>query len=116
MSSLFSYNSQNTVNISIDNDSDRIKKFSYRNSMLNDNFYDQVVLELGNIYTQSKELGLISQIDDTNNLFRMVIEEISKVYDSGVDRVFDDNETIQEDMTLLYENLNMNEILEQSNI
>ena len=108
--------SQNTVSISINNETDRITKFGYRNSMLNDNFYQQVVLELGNIYKKSMELGLISQIDDTNNLYRMVLEEISKVYDGGVERTFDENEAIQEDMKLLYEEINADEMLEQSNL
>lgn len=113
---LFIQTSNNTVNVNISGDKERIRKFSYRNNMLNDNFYAQVELELGNVYSKSKELGLISQIDDTNNLFRMVVEEISKVYDNGVSREFDENESIQEDMELLYDSINANEILKQSNI
>lgn len=111
----FIVSSKNTINFNIEGDSDRIKKFSYRNKMLNDNFYSQVELELGNVYTKSKELGLISQIDDTNNLYRMIVEEISKVYDSGVTRTFDDDDTIQEDMTMLYDELEITEVLIQSN-
>ena len=95
--------SNNTVNMAMGNDSDRINKFSYRNMMLNDNFYAQVEKELGNVYSKAQELGLISQIDDTNNLFRMIIEEISKVYDGGVVRSFSDNDTMQEDMEMLVE-------------
>jgi len=116
MSSQFVLTSNNTINIPIKSDTDRIKKFTYRNNMLNDNFYFQVETELGNVYSKSMELGLISQIDDTNNLFRMVVEEISKVYDSGVDRIFDENEIIQEDMNMLYEDIGIDEILTQSNI
>ena len=115
-SSLFIAQNKNTVNFNISNDSDRINKFIYRNKMLNDNFYDQVEKELGNVYSKSVELGLISQIDDTNNLFRMIVEETSKVYDSGVYRTFDENEAIQEDMAMLYEDLNINDILTQSNL
>jgi len=116
MGTPFIATSNNTVNISIGSDTDRIKKFTYRNNMLNDNFYKQVEIELGNVYSKAMELGLISQIDDTNNLFRMVIEEISKVYDSGVTRTFDESEAIQEDMTILYQDMGLDEILTQSNI
>ena len=105
----------NTVNIPINGENDRIEKFRYRYKMLNDNFYNQVEKELGNVYTKSKELGLISQIDDTNNLFRMIIEEISKVYDYGVNREFSEDENIQEYMNILYDELDINELLIQSN-
>jgi len=112
---LFIPTSKNTVNIPMDSESSRIKKFSYRINMLNDNFYKQAEVELGNVYSKAKELGLIDQIDDTNNLYRMVIEEISKVYDGGVIRTFDESETIQEDMTLLYEELDITAIMQQAN-
>lgn len=108
--------SKNTVNFNISGENDRIDKFRYRNNMLNDNFYDQVALELGNVYKKSVELGLMSQIDDTNNLYRMVTQEISKVYDNGIVRNFDDNDAIQEDMTLLYDELDVNELMMQSNL
>lgn len=112
---IFVAQSKNTVNIPMDSESSRITKFSYRNMMLNDNFYEQVEKELGNVYSKAMELGLISQIDDTNNTYRMIIEEISKVYDNGVERTFSENETIQEDMELLYEDLEVDAILSQSN-
>lgn len=112
---IFVAKSKNTVNIPMDSESSRITKFSYRNMMLNDNFYEQVEKELGNVYSKAMELGLISQIDDTNNTYRMIIEEISKVYDNGVERTFSENETIQEDMELLYEDLEVDAILSQSN-
>lgn len=112
---IFVAKSKNTVNIPMDSESSRITKFSYRNMMLNDNFYEQVEKELGNVYSKAMELGLISQIDDTNNTYRMIIEEISKVYDNGVERTFSENETIQEDMELLYEDLEVDAILSRSN-
>lgn len=112
---IFVAQSKNTVNIPMDSESSRITKFSYRNMMLNDNFYEQVEKELGNVYSKAMELGLISQIDDTNNTYRMIIEEISKVYDNGVERTFSENETIQEDMELLYEDLEVDAILSRSN-
>lgn len=116
MGSQLTATSNNTVNIPMSSDTDRIKKFTYRNNMLNDNFYSQVETELNNVYSKSMELGLLSQIDDTNNLFRMVTEEISKVYDNGVTRTFDENEIIQEDMTTLYQDIGLDDILTQSNI
>lgn len=116
MATQFVPTSKNTVSFPIASEGDRIRKFSYRNNMLNDNFYDQVEKELGNVYSQAKKLGLISQIDDTNNLFRMIIEEITKVYDGGVERLFDDNETIQEDMEMLYDELNIDGVMNQSNL
>jgi len=106
----------NTININISNESDRITKFARRKQMLDDNFYAQVEEELGNVIVSSDDTGLIDQIDDTNNLFRMVVEEISKVYDIEPEREFSTNETDQGLMEELYKDLEVTEILEQSNI
>jgi len=106
----------NTVNVNISNESDRITKFARRKQMLNDNFYAQVEQELGNVIVSADDTGLIDQIDDTNNLFRMVVEEISKVYDVEPQREFSTNKTEQEEMETLYKELDTTEILEQSNV
>lgn len=106
----------NTVNVNISSDKDRIVKFSRRKQMLNDNFYPQVEEELGNVITSADDTGLIDQIDDTNNLFRMVMEEISKVYDKEPLREFSSNDADQTVMEELYSELEVTEILEQSNL
>lgn len=106
----------NVVNIPIRNEENRITKMVRRKRMLNDNFYDLVEKELGNVITSACETGLIEQIDDTNNIFKMVIEEISKVYDVEPTRFFSDNETEQTEMEDLYKKIEMTNVLEQSNI
>jgi len=106
-----------TVSIeNLQNEDNRLRKFNYRNTMLNDDFHNQVTLELGNVYQAALELGLITQIDDTNNLYRMVMEEISKVYHEEPIRKFDENEVIQDSMTELYKNLEVTKIMKQSNL
>ena len=105
----------NTVNINISTEEDRIGKFARRKQMLNDNFYAQVVEELGNVMASAEDTGMIDQIDDTNNLFRMVIEELSKVYDNEPTREFSTNDADQKTMEELYEGIEVTEILEQSN-
>lgn len=108
--------STNVVNVRVNDEASRILKFSRRKNMLNDNFYELVKKELGNVVTSASETGLIDQIDDTNNLFTMVIEEISRVYDQEPTRTFSEDEKTQEDMTLLYEELKLTRMLKQSNI
>ena len=104
-----------TVSImNLQNEDNRLRKFNFRNTMLSDDFYNQVVLELGNVYEAAVELGLITQIDDTNNLYRMVMEEISKVYHEEPIRKFD--EAAQDDMTELYKELEVTKIMKQSNL
>lgn len=108
-------NVTHTVSIqNLQNEDNRLRKFDFRNTMLNDDFYNQTTLELGNVYEAALELGLITQIDDTNNLFRMVMEEISKVYHEEPMRKFD--EAAQEDMTELYKQLEVSKIMKQSNL
>lgn len=111
----FRIKTENTVNLLVENNEDnRLKKFYHRYCMLNDNFYDQVVCEMGNIYEAAMELGLITQIDDTNNLYRMVMEEISKVYKEEPKRNFD--EAVQDEMDTYYKLIKATNILNQSNL
>lgn len=111
----FIIKTENTVNLKVYGDEDeRIKKFNYRYRMLSDDFYDQVCIELGNIYTEAVKLGLITQVDDTNNVYKMVMEEISKVYKDEPTREFD--ESTQVEMETLYELMNITEIMEQINL
>lgn len=111
----FLIKNQNTVNLDVEyNEDNRLKKFHYRYCMLNDNFYDQVISEMGNIYEAAMELGLITQIDDTNNLFKMVMEEISKVYKEEPVRKFD--ESAQDEMDTYYKLIKVTNVLKQSNL
>ena len=101
----------NTVNIDVSTDSGRIRKFALRKNMLNDNFFQQVYEELGRVVVSAKDTGLIDQIDDTNNIFKMVIDEISKAYKEAPVRIFS-NEAFEK----IYSDLNIDEVMRQSNV
>jgi len=105
---------ENTINFSINTQGDRIRKFEYRKKMLEDNFYQQLYHEMEKTVVSSKETALIKQIDDTNNVFKMVIEEISKVYSKEPERTFDEKE--QESIEELYDELEVDDIMSQANI
>ena len=107
---------QNVVNVNIVDEQSRILKFARRKQMLNDNFYPLVEKELGKVIVSADETGLIEQIDDTNNVFRLVMEELSKVYDQEPKREFSEDEIIQKDMDEKYDLMEITEILEQSNL
>ena len=74
-------------------DDDRRKKFSMRYAMYNDNYRDQVVEKLGQIYKAFAALKLDVQINDNNNLYKQVVNSISNVYSYGVSRIFNDSDT-----------------------
>lgn len=89
---------------------DRLTKFKARYNMYNDNYNDQVVAKLGQIYTAMVELKLDVQINDNNNLYKQVVNTISNAYSFGVNREFD-NESIQE----LYDTLRVDKAMTQAN-
>ena len=88
----------------------RLKKFALRYAMYNDNYNNQVISKLGQIYRAFAQLKLDVQINDNNNIYKQVINAISNVYSFGVDREFE-NEDNQE----LYNNLRINKVMSQAN-
>jgi len=89
---------------------DRRKKFKLRYEMYNDNYHDQVVTKLGQIYQAMTQLKLDVQINDNNNLYKQVVNTISNVYSFGVSREFSD-ENVQE----LYDTLRVDKTMTQAN-
>ena len=73
----------------------RRDKFYFRYRMMQDDYLDQVTKRLNEIYTKSHEIKLDKQTDMTNNIFKTVVEEISRVYSFGVSRETD-NETMKD--------------------
>lgn len=64
----------------------RRDKFWLRFRMFNDNYKDQVLTKLKEIYLKSEEIRLDKQLDLTNNIYKTIIEKISRVYAFGVSR------------------------------
>ena len=94
----------------IESDTNRLKKFALRYQMYNDNYRDQVISKLGQIYRAFAQLKLDVQINDNNNIYKQVVNSISNVYSFGVEREFE-NEDIQE----LYNDLRIDKTMAQAN-
>lgn len=88
----------------------REDKFKRRYEMYNDNFRNQVIYKLGQIYRAFKLLNLDVQINDNNNVYKHIVNSISNVYSYGVDRVFDDELASE-----LYSDLRINKVMTQAN-
>jgi len=78
--------------------------------MYNDNYRDQVISKLGQIYRAFAQLKLDVQINDNNNIYKQVVNTISNVYSFGVNRTFE-NDDVQE----LYNQLRINKTMAQAN-
>jgi len=88
----------------------RLEKFKLRYDMYNDNYREQVIHKLGQLYRAFAQLKLDVQINDNYNIYKQVVNAISNVYSFGVDRQFD-NEAIAE----LYQDLRINKTMAQAN-
>lgn len=88
----------------------RLEKFKLRYDMYNDNYREQVIHKLGQLYRAFSQLKLDVQINDNYNIFKQVVNAISNVYSFGVDREFD-NDAIAE----LYQDLRINKTMAQAN-
>ena len=97
-------------NQTIKSDSNRLRKFALRYEMYNDNYRDQVISKLGQIYRAFAQLKLDVQINDNNNIYKQVVNAISNVYSFGVNREFE-NEDVQE----LYNQLRIDKTMAQAN-
>lgn len=90
-------------------DERRRKKFQLRYEMYSDNFRKQVETKLGQIYRAFAELKLDVQLHANTNLYKQIINEVSKVYSYGVERELDDE--VQE----LYNSLRIDKTMAQAN-
>lgn len=88
----------------------RLEKFKLRYDMYNDNYREQVIHKLGQLYRAFAQLKLDVQINDNYNIYKQVVNAISNVYSFGVDREFD-NEAIAE----LYQDLRIDKTMAQAN-
>ena len=88
----------------------RLEKFKLRYDMYNDNYREQVIHKLGQLYRAFAQLKLDVQINDNYNIYKQVVNAISNVYSFGVDRQFDN-----EDIAELYQDLRINKTMAQAN-
>lgn len=88
----------------------RLEKFKLRYDMYNDNYREQVIHKLGQLYRAFAQLKLDVQINDNYNIYKQVVNAISNVYSFGVDRQFDN-----EDIAQLYNQLRINKTMAQAN-
>lgn len=88
----------------------RLEKFKLRYDMYNDNYREQVIHKLGQLYRAFAQLKLDVQINDNYNIYKQVVNAISNVYSFGVDRQFDN-----EDIAQLYNELRINKTMAQAN-
>jgi len=84
--------------------------FSNRYNMYNDNYRDQVLKRLTDIYSNAAMLNMDKQLDMTNNVYKTIVNKISRVYSAGVERVFSD-----EAMETLYKDNRVNKYMNQAN-
>lgn len=84
--------------------------FARRYEMLNDNYKDQVKKRLLEIYSKASLLNMDKQLDMTNNVYKMIVNKISRVYNAGVDRVFSND-----GMAELYETVKIDKYMNQAN-
>ena len=84
--------------------------FSNRYNMYNDNYRDQVLKRLYEISQVAAELGIDRQIDMTNNVYKTIVNKISRVYISGVEREFADK-----NMEAVYKDNRIDKYMKQAN-
>ena len=90
----------------------RVTKFQKRWDMFNDNYAKQVHTKLKEIYINVALIGMDKQVDLTNNIFKTITEKVSRVYTSGINRDFGDNETL----TDLYSRARVTKYMKQANV
>lgn len=80
----------------------REQRFYYRYQMYNDNYRELVLRRMLEIYPKAYDVLLTAQIDLTNNIFKKIVNRISRVYAFGAQRMIE-NETTKE----IYKQLNV---------
>jgi len=101
---------RNDIRSTINSNGSRLAKFQRRYEMYNDNYNDQVVSKLGQIYRAFAQLKLDVQINDNNNIYKQVVNAVSNVYSFGVNRTFE-----SEDVQELYNELRIDKTMAQAN-
>ena len=101
---------RNDIRSTINSNGSRLVKFQRRYQMYNDNYNDQVVTKLGQIYRAFAQLKLDVQINDNNNIYKQVVNAVSNVYSFGVDRTFE-----SDDAKELYSALRIDKTMAQAN-
>ena len=101
---------RNDIRSTINSNGSRLAKFGKRYQMYNDNYNDQVVSKLGQIYRAFAQLKLDVQINDNNNIYKQVVNAVSNVYSFGVNRTFE-----SEDVQELYNELRIDKTMAQAN-
>ena len=101
---------RNDIRSTINSNGSRLAKFQRRYEMYNDNYNDQVVSKLGQIYRAFAQLKLDVQINDNNNIYKQVVNAVSNVYSFGVNRTFE-SDAAQE----LYNELRIDKVMAQAN-
>ena len=89
----------------------REDKFYLRYQMYNDNFKDQVLNRLKEIYEKAAQIKIDKQLDLTNNIYTAIVERISRVYTFGSNR-----EVSNEELSNIYSGLRINKIMNQANV
>lgn len=89
----------------------REDKFYLRYKMLNDDFKEQVLNRLKEIYEKASQIKIDKQLDLTNNIYTTIIERTSRVYNFGSDR-----EVGSEELNNVYKQLRINKTMNQANI
>ena len=67
---------RNDIRSTINSNGSRLAKFQRRYDMYNDNYNDQVVSKLGQIYRAFAQLKLDVQINDNNNIYKQVVNAV----------------------------------------
>lgn len=84
--------------------------FKQRYDMLNDNYRTQALKRLREVSPTADRLGLDKQLDLTNNVMKTIVNKISRVYSSGIEREFAD-----EAMETLYQANRLGKYMKQAN-
>jgi len=88
----------------------RQQVFYKRYEMYHDNYRDQVITRLNEIYAKASLLRMDKQLDMTNNVFKAIVSKISKVYASGIIREFGDSK-----MEELYQTFPIDKYMKEAN-
>lgn len=84
----------------------REQRFYYRYQMYNDNYRELVLRRMLQIYPKAYDVLLTAQIDLTNNIFKKIVNRISRVYAFGCDRMIEDTNTQD-----IYKSLNVDSFM-----
>ena len=84
--------------------------FYKRYNMYHDNYRSQVYDRMVDIYTKAAEIRLDKQADFTDNVYKTIVNKISRVYSFGVERAFIDTK-----MEELYNDNSITKIMKQAN-